>query len=100
MKYLNTYILTYFGERYKNINTNIIERKFDGQILEFLIGYSSNLNSSAPSSLNPSGSDASSNFSLKIQEGAAFKKYTYYELDFFGLARRGNTWSGNRMNKI
>lgn len=25
------------------------------------------------------------------------RDYTHYELDFFGMARRGNTWKGNRM---
>jgi len=26
-----------------------------------------------------------------------FRNYTHYELDFYGMARRGSTWRGNRM---
>ena len=26
-----------------------------------------------------------------------FRDYTHYELDFYGMARRGSTWRGNRM---
>ncbi|MEO8240099.1 MAG: hypothetical protein ABI793_05415 [Flavobacterium sp.] len=92
--------VVYFGERYKKTNTNKIEKKFDGQFLDFLVGYSSNMNSSAPSSNNPDGSTASNNFSLKIEKGANFRDYTSYELDFYGLGRRGNTWSGSRVNKF
>ncbi|MDG1684983.1 MAG: hypothetical protein P8H63_03005 [Flavobacteriaceae bacterium] len=28
-----------------------------------------------------------------------FRDYTHYDLDFYGMARRGSTWKGNRMIK-
>lgn len=99
-KNVNEIETVYFGERYSNKNTNQIQRVFDKQVLDFLIGYSTNANSSPPTSNNPTGSTASSSFSLKIDQGANFRNYTYYELDFFGLAKQGNNWAGNRMNKI
>jgi hypothetical protein len=26
-----------------------------------------------------------------------FRDYTYYKLNFYGMARRGSTWKGNRL---
>jgi hypothetical protein len=99
-KNTNEIEVVYFGEKYKQTNTNQIFRKFDDQYLDFLIGYSSNLNSSTPSSNNPQGINASSSFSLKVEKGASYRNYTYYELDFYGLGRMGSTWSGNRVIKV
>lgn len=99
-KNVNEIETVYFGERYSSNNTNQIQREFDGQVLDFLIGYSTNANASPPTSLNPTGSTASSSFSIERRQGADFKNYTYYELDFFGVARQGTNWAGNRMNKI
>lgn len=99
-KNANEIEVLYFGERYKALNTNKIERKFDSQILEFLITYSNNLNYSTPTSVNPTGATGSNSFSLKIAKGQSFRNYTYYELDFYALGRRRDIWSGNRMNKI
>lgn len=37
-----------------------------------------------------------SGFDIKVADDY-FRNYTHYELDFFGMARRGTTWKGNRM---
>lgn len=37
-----------------------------------------------------------SNFSISVADDY-FRDYTHYELDFYGMARRGSAWKGNRM---
>ncbi len=72
----------YFGERYKDTNENKIKKKFYSDV-SFLIGAAW-------------GDGSGWSFSVKPAE-SAFRNYTHYELDFYGMARRGSTWKGNRM---
>lgn len=84
-KNLNEIEVIYFGERYKNTNDNKIEHKFYSDV-SFLIS----------TTWNDSGSGGNWKYTVKpAQEN--FRNYTYYELDFYGLARRGTTWKGSRM---
>ncbi|OXA80302.1 hypothetical protein SAMN05444397_10257 [Flavobacterium aquidurense] len=87
--------VVYFGEKYKKINDNQIQRKFDSQIFEFLVGVSYG-SYTAPTLDNPTGAPKPS-YSFKIEKGGTFRNYTYHELDIYALGRRGGTWSGTRM---
>lgn len=72
----------YFGRRYHEYNTNKIKKRFYSDA-SFVFNYSySNGNGSWYVSPSPVTS---------------FRNYTYYDLDFFGMARRGNTWKGSRL---
>lgn len=73
----------YFGERYKDTNENKIKKKFYSDV-SFLIGAAWG------------GEGSGWSYSVKPAE-SAFRNYTHYELDFYGMARRGSTWKGNRM---
>jgi len=74
----------YFGERLSATNTNIIKRTFYSD-RQWQVGI------------------AVSNGSVKPTFGVPsynyFRNYTKYELDFYGLARQGDTWKGNRMKR-
>lgn len=82
-KNTNEVEVLYFGERIKETNENKIKKKFYSDV-SFV--------------LSSAWGDATSKwkFSVKPAE-ATFRNYTYYELDFFGMARRGSAWKGNRM---
>lgn len=80
--------VVYFGERYRSINDNQIKRTFY-QDTEFVI--------SAAYSSSGGSTTGDWNYTVKPPEVSNFRTYTYFELDFYGLARKGNTWSGNRM---
>ncbi len=72
----------YFGEHFYNTNDNQIEKKFYVDH-SFLINFSKN-------------GDNPGQFSI-MPDTEYFRKYTSYEVDFYGAARRGSTWKGNRM---
>lgn len=78
----------YFAQRYKKNNTNIIKvRMFKDK--DFLVTYSN--------SLDGKGGKFGIDFSPVANVG--HRKYTHYEIDFYGLAKRGNTWRGSRLIK-
>ncbi|MCX2681910.1 hypothetical protein OOZ15_18300 [Galbibacter sp. EGI 63066] len=72
----------YFGEKRKGTNDNKIKKKFYSDV-SFIIGAAW-------------GESSGWSFSVKPAE-SAYRNYTHYELDFYGMARRGSTWKGNRM---
>lgn len=74
----------YFGERFSNTNDHHIERKFY-EDAGFKIG-------------GVWGSGDGWSFSIEpVTE--FYRDYTSYDLDFYGVARRGSNWKGNRMVK-
>lgn len=73
----------YFGEHYSETNENMIKHKFYSN-LAFEIKYTHG------------DGDLLTRFSLETIPDS-FRNYTHYELDFYGLAKRGNVWKGNRM---
>ncbi|MGC6524950.1 MAG: hypothetical protein ACON30_01570 [Flavobacteriaceae bacterium] len=78
----NNIEVLYFGERYKKNNDNYIKRKFYSNV-SFLIG----------AVWSDSGGWS---FNVKAPK-SYFRNYKHYDLDFYGMARRGGTWRGNRM---
>lgn len=78
----NNIEVLYFGERYKKNNDNYIKRKFYSNV-SFLMG----------AVWNDSGGWS---FNVKAPK-SYFRKYKHYDLDFYGMARRGGTWRGNRI---
>ena len=74
----------YFGERFSNTNDHHIERKFYED---------------AGFSIEASWSDSQNGgFNYSIEPITDYyRNYTYYEVDFYGVAKRGSTWKGNRM---
>lgn len=79
--------LLYFGQRYKNTNTNILKDRIF-QDADFLVGYTKSLNGRGSSQFS---------FDFSPVANVGSRNYTYYELDFYGLARRGSTWKGSRL---
>lgn len=72
----------YFGQHFSNINDNKIEKKFY-EDYGFKLGV---------------GKDENNGWSFSVAPDTEFfRNYTYYEVDFYGAARRGSTWKGNRM---
>lgn len=72
----------YFEERYKKTNDNIIKKTFYKDV-SFEIG---------------AAWGESSGWSYSIQPASEFfRNYTHYEIDFYGMAKRGNSWKGNRL---
>lgn len=89
----------YFAERYSKNNENKIKKIFYSD-LGFLISWAW---SDKPSPiLAPDGTvlgtdySGTSGFDIKVADDY-FRNYTHYELDFYGMARRGTTWRGTRM---
>jgi len=75
----------YFADRFKKTNDNKIKHKFYSDV-RFEISLSKCIDCE--------------NGGIKFKIGpsdAKFRNYTHYELDFYGMARRGSTWKGNRM---
>lgn len=72
----------YFAERYSNTDDHHIERKFykDGGIAIKWVW----------------GGSGGGTYSVEPVTDY-YRNYTHYEIDFYGMARRGNTWRGNRM---
>lgn len=72
----------YFDKRYHENNTNKVKKRFyqDGS---FVFNYSYT---------NGNGS-----WNVTTSPVTSFRDYTYYDLDFFGMARRGDTWKGSRL---
>ena len=79
----NNIEVLYFGERYKKTNDNKIKRRFYSDV-GFVIG------------ATWGDQDGWSFDGIKPADGF-FRNYTSYQLDFYGMARRGSTWRGNRM---
>lgn len=98
----------YFAGRYKKDNDNMIKKRFYDDV-GFLIGWAW---SDSPQPIFTTdyhpitgepfqvqvGVDTSgtSSFSVSTADDY-FRDYTHYELDFYGMARRGSKWRGNRM---
>lgn len=72
----------YFGEKYSEKDENKIKRLFYDNI-NFEIGYVTNLNGQG-------------HFTVGTNK-ELFRKYTHYEVDIYGMARRGYKWKGVRM---
>ena len=89
----------YFAERFSKKNENKIKHKFYSSA-NFTIGYAWN---DAPKPiLAPDGTQIGTDYSgtgkFKVKPADDyFRDYTYYKLDFYGMARRGSTWKGNRI---
>lgn len=89
----------YFAERFSKKNANKIKHKFYSSA-NFTIGYAWN---DAPKPiLAPDGTQIGTDYSgtgkFKVKPVKSyFRNYTYYKLDFYGMARRGSTWKGNRL---
>ncbi len=82
-KNTNEIEVLYFGERLKATNENKLEKKFYSDV-SFLIG--------------AAWGDSKEKWKFNIKPAEpAFRNYTHYEIDFYGMARRGSTWKGNRM---
>jgi len=82
-KNTNEIEVLYFGERFKATNKNKLKRKFYSDV-SFVI--------------SASWGDATEKWKYQIKPAkSAFRNYTHYEVDFYGMARRGSTWRGNRM---
>lgn len=79
----------YFGERYKAYGTDEIKKRFYKD-WSFVVG--------AGYSDLGGGKGFKSSFSFKAAP-EYFRKYISYQLDFYGLARRGGEWKGIRMVK-
>ncbi len=75
--------VVYFGELIKKTNTNYAKRTLYDSGANFAIGAAW-------------GEDSGWSFSVKPVKDF-FRDYTYYDLDFYAMARRGGTWKGNRM---
>ncbi len=91
----------YFAERYSRNNNNKAKRTFYTDV-GFKIGWVWNDKPSpifAPDDPNTIiGTDYSGTSRFNIESADDyFRDYTHYELDFYGMARRGDTWRGNRM---
>jgi hypothetical protein len=87
--------VVYFGERYQSFNDNQIKRTFYKDT-EFVVSATYNTTPYDPYSSTPYG-----NWKFKVDKPSQSmaRNYTYFELDVFGLARKGSTWSGSRMVK-
>lgn len=82
-KNTNEIEVLYFGERISATNENKIKKKFYSDV-SFLI--------------SAAWGDSTEKWKFNIKPAeSAFRNYTHYELDFYGMARRGSTWKGNRM---
>lgn len=73
----------YFGEQYNKTNTNCIKRTLYNSGVNFVISAAW-------------GENGGWTYSVKPVDDF-FRKYTYYDLDFYAMARRGTTWKGSRM---
>jgi hypothetical protein len=82
-KNTNEIEVLYFGERISATNENKIKKKFYSDV-SFVI--------------SAAWGDSTEKWKFNIKPAeSAFRNYTHYELDFYGMARRGSTWKGNRM---
>lgn len=79
----NNIEVIYFGELYKKTNTNYIKRTLYDSGANFVLGAAW-------------GDTSGWSFSVKPINDY-FRDYTYYDLDFYAMARRGSTWKGNRI---
>ena len=75
----------YFGEHYSETNENKINHKFYSEV-GFLI----------KTTIGVGNGEFKPGFELVTIPGS-FRNYTHYELDFYGMAKRGNVYKGNRM---
>ena len=89
----------YFAERFSEKNENKIKHKFYSSA-QFTIGYA--WNDDPKPILAPDGKQIGIDYSgtgkFKVKPVKEnFRDYTQYKLDFYGMARRGSTWKGNRL---
>lgn len=75
----------YFGDFYKKTNTNYLKRTLYNSGANFKIGATW-------------GDQSGWSYSVKPVKDF-FRTYTYYDLDFYAVAKRGNTWAGSRIVK-
>jgi|GEM_PF-2833841 len=85
----------YFGERYQKNNSNYIKRTFYDDT-EFVVSVAYNSTPYNPDSSTPYGDWK---YKIKKPDVSNQRKYTYFELDIFGMGRKGSTWAGSRMIK-
>lgn len=82
-KNTNEIEVLYFGERISATDENNLNKKFYSDV-SFLI--------------SAAWGDSTENWKFNIKPAeSAFRNYTHYEIDFYGMARRGNFWRENRM---
>jgi hypothetical protein len=106
----NNIEVIYFGELYKKTNTNDLKRTLYNSGANFVIGYAW---TEGPRAITTTETDIFGNtttvnlgtdysfagkFKLKPIDDF-FRDYTYYDLDFYAVGKRGNTWAGSRMIK-
>ena len=95
----NNIEVIYFSERYSKRNENYLKRRFYSDV-GFVIGWAWNDNPKPIKAPDGTviGTDYSGTgkFNVEVADDY-FRDYTHYELDFYGMARRGSTWRGNRM---
>ncbi len=102
-KSVHEIVVIYFGVKYKKTNDNKLKKIFYDDI-NFKIGITLTENGNSEQLRfdddgNPSTTPFySTSFSFG-QSDVDFRDYTHYELDFYGIARRGNTWRGSRLIK-
>lgn len=107
----NNIEVIYFGELYKKTNTNDLKRTLYNSGANFVIGYAWTdgpkdiyTTEYHPISGDPFqvivGTDYTfaGKFTIKPVDDF-FRDYTYYDLDFYAVGKRGNTWAGSRMIK-
>ena len=94
----------YFGERIGKNNENYIKRRFYSDV-NFVMKWGWNDSPKPIYALDNYGNEVlvgtdysgTSKFAPQIPDQDLFRDYTHYEIDFYGMARRGRTWKGNRM---
>lgn len=95
----NNIEVIYFDERYSERNENYLKKRLYSDV-GFLIGWAWNDNpkpiKSPDGTLLGTDYSGTGKFNVEVADDY-FRDYTHYELDFYGMARRGSTWKGNRM---
>lgn len=81
----NNIEVVYFDELYKKTNSNRIKRTLYNSDVSFAISAAW-------------GENSGWSFNVKTVDDF-FRDYTYYDLDFYAVGKRGNNWAGSRMIK-
>lgn len=90
----------YFGEQYHENNARKIKKYFYKDF-GFSLKFGATSNPTPGNYIDQNGNPYNvpkfkKNFSFEPLDDF-FRNYTYYDLDFYGLGRRGAVWKGNRM---
>jgi hypothetical protein len=82
--------VVYVGSNYQGANTNKLKKSFDRQWKDISLTIKSDSNGIIDFS-------KFSTYNIKVEKGDFFRTYSDLSLDFYGLARKGSTWKGNRI---